>query len=351
MPQAQQRILVSGAAGYLASWIVEELLRDGHTVHGTVRRLQEHPKTQHLLDLADQYPERLRLFEADLLKEGSFDGAVEGCSAVIHTASPYFLSRPDDRERQLIGPALRGTQNVLASVKRSATVRRVVLTSSIAALYNDARDVSRMGQQTLHEGNTNPNTHSGRNPYAYSKTVAEQAAWEQCRQQQRWDLVSILPGAMFGPSRSKRPDSTSVTMMSQFVNGLYRRGVPRLWLGLVDVRDVASAHVRAATLPQAHHRYIAVAKSLRLLEIAQLMRVRDFGLEDKLPRSEVPKMLMWLLGPAVGMQRHYVARNVGHPLSFDNRRSQTELGVRYRPPAETVNDHIRQLVADGLVPA
>ncbi|UBV45396.1 NAD-dependent epimerase/dehydratase family protein (plasmid) [Deinococcus taeanensis] len=351
MPETKRPIMVTGAAGYLASWIVEDLLRHGHTVHGTVRELQDNTKTQHLLELARQYPQQLKLFEADLVREGSFDTAMNGCSVVIHTASPYFLDRPKDVERQLIQPALKGTQNVLASVNRTETVRRVVLTSSIASLYNDACDLRGAEQQTVQEGDLNPSVRSNHNPYAYSKTVAEQAAWKECRQQQRWDMVSIHPGAIFGPSLSKRPDATSVTMMTQFLNGSYRRGVPRLWLGLVDVRDVASVHVRAATLPQAHHRYIAVAQSLRLLEIAQLMQVSEFSLEDRLPKSEVPKMLMWLIGPVIGMQRRYVARNVSYPLRFDSQRSQKELGVHYRPPRETVNDHIRQLVRDGLVSA
>ncbi|ADV66023.1 NAD-dependent epimerase/dehydratase family protein [Deinococcus maricopensis] len=351
MPETPQRILVTGAAGYLASWIVEDLLRNGHTVHGTVRHLKDHSKIQHLTDLAARYPQRLLLFEADLLSEGSFDQAMQGCSVVIHTASPYFLDRPRDVEQQLIQPALGGTRNVLAAVKRTETIKRVVLTSSIAALYNDACDLSGVDGQTVQEGDVNPNTRKTHNPYAYSKTIAEQAAWEECRQQQRWDLVSMHPGAIFGPSLSKRPDATSVGMMMQFLNGTYRQGVPRLWLGLVDVRDAARAHVRAATLAEAHHRYIVVAESLRLLEIARLMRVREFGVEDKLPQAEVPKGLMWLMGPMVGLQRRYIARNVNFPVHFNNQRSQTELGVHYRAPAETLNDHIRQLVGDGLIRA
>ncbi|SMB77722.1 NAD-dependent epimerase/dehydratase family protein [Deinococcus hopiensis] len=351
MFETQQQVMVTGASGYLASWVVEDLLRHGHTVHGTVRHLKDKGKTQHLIDLAKRYPQRLKLFEADLVKEGSFDDAMKGCSVVIHTASPYFLEKPKDVEQQLIKPALQGTQNVLASVNRTETVQRVVLTSSIAALYNDACDVKGRVGHLVQEDDVNPNTHSQHNPYAYSKTMAERAAWEVCRQQGRWDLVSIHPGAMFGPSMSKRSDATSVTMMTQFLSGSYSKGVPRLWLGFVDVRDVASAHVRAATQPRARGRYIIVAQSLRLLEIAQLMKVREFGLEDRLPRSEMPKILMWLVGPLVGMQRNYISRNVNHPIQYDGKRVQAELSLRYRELGETVNDHIRQLVNDGLVSA
>jgi nucleoside-diphosphate-sugar epimerase len=344
-------LLVTGASGYLASWVVQQLLVDGHTVHGTVRSLTDADKLQHLRKLEQQYPGRLRLFEANLLKPRSFDAAMDGCWAVIHTASPYFLDKPKDIQHQLVQPALGGTLNVLSSVERAADVVRVVLTSSIVALYNDACDLSLVADHTVRETDVNANTDQRHNSYAYSKTIAEQAAWSQQRKQKRWDLVSIHPGAIFGPSLSRRVDATSVGMMVQFLNGSFRTGVPRLTLGLVDVRDVAKAHIKAALLPQAGGRYIVVGQSLRLLEMAKLMWVKDAGLKDKLPRGEAPKALLWLIAPLVGLQRDYVARNVGYDIHFDNTRSQTELGVLYRSPSQTLNDHIAQIVADGVVRA
>lgn len=342
-------ILVTGAAGYLASWIVAQLLDKGYKVHATVRQIHDKPKTRHLLDLAVRHPGRLLLFEADLLVKGSFDKAMTGCSTVIHTASPYFLSKPDDPQKQLIEPARDGTLNVLDSVNRTESVKRVVITSSIVALYNDACDLGDSSRHTVQEQDVNANTDIHHNTYAYSKTLAELAARDYQSKQQRWDLVTIHPGAIFGPSLSKRIDATSISMMIQFLNGCFRIGVPRLWLGVVDVRDVAAAHIRAALLPQANHRYIVVAESLRLLEIARLLRPGDFGLENRLPILELPKPLVWLIAPWVGMQRNYVARNVNYPLYFNNRRSQQELGLMYTPVETSLNDHCRQIVADGLL--
>ncbi len=342
-------ILVTGAAGYMASWVVARLLHEGYKVHGTVRSLQDKNKIQHLLELAQRYSGRLELFEADLMAQGSFDAAMAGCATVIHTASPYFLDKPKAPQTQLIGPAREGTLNVLESVNRTLDVTRVVLTSSVAALYNDACDVGADAQHTVQESNINPNQDIGHNTYAYSKTIAEQAAWELHSQQKRWELVTIHPGAIFGPSLSRRVDATSVTMMIQFLNGSFRTGVPKLWLGLVDVRDVAEAHVRAALLSHASKRYIVVAESLRMLEIASRMRPGELGIPARLPRKEVPKALIWLLAPFVGMQRRYVARNVNFPLDFNNARSKKELGLTYRDTAETLNEHCRQIVADGLL--
>lgn len=343
------RILVTGGAGYLASWVVEQLLREGKVVHATVRSLADVGKISHLQELREKFAGQLALFEADLLAEGSFDKAAEGCDVVIHAASPYFLGKPKDVEAQLVEPALQGTLNVLGSVNRTETVRRVVLTSSIVSLYNDACDVGPEVCHTVQETDVNPNRNIKHNPYAYSKTIAERAAWDEQRKQSRWDLVTIHPGAIFGPSLSRRVDATSVGMIVQFLDGSFRTGVPRLWLGVVDVRDAALAHVRAATSASAIGRYIAVAESKTLLEIAGLMRVADHGLKDRLPKREAPKALIWLAAPLAGMTRRYVARNVDYPLRFNSERSRTELGIAYRALEETFNDHIRQLAADGLV--
>lgn len=342
-------VLVTGAAGYLASWIVQQLLEQGQTVHGTVRSLRDLAKVKHLQEMALRYPGRLQLFEADLMQEGSFDAAMKGCSSVVHAASPYFLKTPKDALRELVEPAVQGTRNVLVSVNRADTVRRVVLTSSIAALYNDACDVGPVAQHTVQEHDVNPNQDVAHNPYAYSKTQAVQAAWEVHALQQRWDLVTIHPGAIFGPSLSRRVDASSVSMMLQFLQGAFRTGVPRLWLGLVDVRDVAQAHVQAVLRPSATGRYLVVAHSLRLLEMAQRMQLQGLSIADKLPRGEAPKWLMWVIGPLVGLQRSYVARNVGHPVYFNSVRSQTELGLEWRSAADTLNDQIQQIVRDGLL--
>ena len=349
MSETGNRYLVTGAAGYLASWVVEQLLSSGHVVHATVRDLDDRHKIQHLLDLAARYPGNLSLYEANLLEEGSFDRAMAGCSVIIHTASPYFREKPKDLQAQLIQPALNGTLNVLASVNETETVKRVVLTGSIVALVSDACDVSSAVHHTVQETDVNPNTDASRDSYAYSKTIAEQAAWAVQKQQSRWELITIHPGAIFGPSLSKRTDATSVGMMIQFMNGSFRAGVPRLWLGVVDVRDAAAAHVQAALLPNARGRYISVAESLTLFEIGKLLHVDEFGLPNKLPKGETGKALMWLIAPLVGMRRRFVARNVGYPIYYNNERSKLELGIHYRPPSETFNDHIRQIVEDGLL--
>lgn len=342
-------VLVTGAAGYMASWVVEQLLQLGRTVRGTVRDLSDTTKIGHLTELAGKTPGTLELYEADLLIPGSFNKAMQGVEIVIHIASPYVLGRIKDAESRLIRPAVEGTRNVLESVNNTQSVRRVVLTSSIVAMFGDACEVSGREDQTLQETHWNESSSLTHNPYSYSKTLAEKVAWETVRQQDRWDLVTIHPGAMFGPSLSNRTDATSVDMLIQFLNGSYRQGVPRLWLGVVDVRDVARAHIKSALLPEASGRYIVVDESLSLLQISRLMDVTRHGLTDRLPRSEVPKFLLWLIAPWIGFDRKYITDTVGFPILFNNKRSREELGIAYLPAAETLDHHIGQVVNDGLV--
>ncbi|MCI27978.1 cinnamoyl-CoA reductase 1-like, partial [Trifolium medium] len=128
-------VCVTGASGYIASWIVRFLLHRGYTVKATVRDPNDPKKIDHLLKL-DGAKERLKLFKANLLEEGSFDSVVEGCEGVFHTASPFYHDVKDPHT-ELIDPALKGTLNVLNSCAKSPSLKRVVLTSSIAAVaYN-----------------------------------------------------------------------------------------------------------------------------------------------------------------------------------------------------------------------
>ncbi|WP_426305362.1 NAD-dependent epimerase/dehydratase family protein [Acidovorax facilis] len=344
------RVLVTGAAGYLASWIVKLLLEQGHTVHGTVRSLKDGRKVAHLQRLAQAHPGQLMLFEADLLGAQGFDAAMQGCSAVLHTASPYKLGPSVDPERELIAPAVTGTRHVLDAANRAASVERVVITSSIVAMFGDSDELQSRPGHVLNEKDINRTSTAQSNPYALSKTRAEALAWDLQAQQKRWSLVSVHPGAIFGPSLSQRDDATSVQLLRQFLDGSFRQGVPPLWLGTVDVRDVAQAHVSAALQPAASGRYLVVGESLRLLEIAQRLRQSHPDRSAKLPTKEVPRWLMWLIAPMAGMTRSYVRHNVGHPLQFDTTRSQAELGVRYRPAGATLGEHVAQLVADGLAP-
>ncbi|MEO6470261.1 MAG: NAD-dependent epimerase/dehydratase family protein [Aeromicrobium sp.] len=341
-------VLVTGATGYVASWIVRYLLEDGRTVRGTVRNPDKTTGMEHLQALALEHPGRLTLHKADLLDEGSYAEAMEGCELVIHTASPFLLGRVRDPEAQLVRPALDGTRNVLGSVNVTPSVKRVVLTSSVVAIHGDNQDMKDRGPFTEADWNTTSSV--DHQPYPYSKTVAEKAAWEICEAQDRWDLVTIHPGLVLGPALTTASKSGSMATMKAFTDYSLTTGAPDLALGFVDVRDVARAHVLAGFTPAAHGRYITNAQTVTMLDIGRMLRQR-FGRSYPFPYTKIPKFAFRLVAPLAGYSREFVDKNVGWNLEFDNSRSVAELGLVYRPAQDTIGEHFQQMIDDGLVHA
>lgn len=341
-----QTYLVTGASGYIASWIVKLLLEQGEKVHGTIRNISDTVKIGHLLELQKKFPEQLSLFEADLLKKESFRNAMKGCSIVLHTASPFFITKPKDVQAELIQPALEGTRNVLTLANEFQEIKKIVVTSSVAAIFGDAADIRQIKDGVFTEEYWNTTSNENHNAYSYSKTLAEKEAWKIAANQKQWQLVTINPGFVMGPSLSKRIDSTSIDTMRSLLNGKYKSGVPDLYFGIVDVRDVARAHIMAATSPNATGRHICVANTASIFDMANILRKQYPHLP--IPKSKVPKFMFYLLGPFMGFSWKYVKLNIGQKFNFDNSKSK-KLGVNYRQLENTVTDHAAQLMADKLV--
>jgi len=338
--------LVTGASGYIASWIVKFLLEQGEKVHGTVRSLSDTGKITHLLELQKKFPGQLSLFEADLLNKESFRNAMEGCDIILHTASPFFITKPKDVQRDLIQPALEGTQNVLTLANEFSKVKKIVVTASVAAIFGDATDVLKTKDWTFTEDHWNTTSTEKHNAYSYSKTLAEKEAWKITANQKQWQLVTINPGFVMGPSLSKRVDSTSIDTMRSLLNGKYKSGVPELFFGIVDVRDVARAHILAATKDDASGRHICVGNQASILDMANILRLKFPNLP--LPKSTLPKFLFYIMGPMLGFSWKYVSKNIGVKYRFENWKS-INLGVTYRPLETTLIDHANQLIGDKLV--
>ena len=341
-------VLVTGASGYMASWIIKMLLEEGINVNATVRDPSDVQKVEHLMRLAKASAGKLKLFKADLLDFGSFDKPMQSCELVMHTASPFFITRAKNPEEELVRPAKEGTRNVLEAAKRTPTVKRVVLTSSVVAIYGDTVDIKLATGGLFTEKEWNGTSSAEHNPYPYSKMIAEKEAWSIAKEQDQWDLVTINPGWILGPSLSKRKDSMSISTMIQFGDGTYRTGVPELWNGIVDVRDVASAHIKAGFTTKASGRHIIVSGEAKLLDVANILR-KHFGDTYPFPRRQAPKFIFWLIAPRFGYTRKYASRNVGHQIKFDNSYSKADLGMSYIPIEQTVKDHFQQILDDGLL--
>lgn len=347
-PQPTAPVLVTGATGYIASWVIKNLLEQGHTVHATVRDLNKKLSFAHLNKIAAGTTGTLKLFQANLLEPHSFDEAMQGCEIVLHMASPFVVSNFKDAVKDIIEPAVLGTENVLNSVNKTESVKRVIVTSSIAATYGDAIDIQHTAKNEFDESHWNTTSSETHQPYPYSKVIAERKAWEMQKAQQCWDLVCINPALVLGPSLTANTQSGSVEVLQQFANGMTLLGVPPMWNGIVDVRDVAEAHVQAAFNPDAEGRYIISGGTLSLLEMGKILR-QNFGPKFPFPRNKLPKAAFKLLGPLAGFSKSFVELNMGYPIYFNAHKSQQELGMQYRNIETSLIEHFQQLLDDGVV--
>lgn len=343
----QLKVAVTGGSGYIASWIIKELMEAGHHVNTSVRHLNQKEKYQHLLDLEATSPGSLTLFEADLTTQGAFDPVFEGVTYVFHTASPFLISDTGDTMKTLVTPAVDGTKNVLSSVNSNPSVKRVVLTSSVVAMYGDALDLANQNF-TIDERMWNTTSSPTYNAYAYSKTMAEKAAWAMVEQQSNWDLVTIHPAFVMGPSLTQRKDSASISTLLRLLSGEMKIGSPKLTFAFSDVRDIAKGHLLAAFTEEAKGRYIIANESADFKGMADRIG-KAFPGDYPLPKRYIPKWFFKLIAPTVGMTRRNVENNVGYDLRVNNNKSIKDLGMTYHPLAETLVDHVRQLKKDQLI--
>ncbi|MBC5992498.1 SDR family oxidoreductase [Pontibacter cellulosilyticus] len=340
-------VLVTGGTGYIGSWVVKMLLEQGYIVRLTVRDKSKQTGYSHLAAAAEQSNGKLEIWEADLLKKGSFNEAAKGADAIIHMASPFTL-RFKDAQKELIDPAVKGTQNVLEAANQSGSVKKVVLTSSVAAVHGDNIDMKEQGLQEFTEEHFNTSSSLTHQPYSYSKVMAEKEAWKMHDAQSAWKLVVINPSFVLGPSLSNASNSESLSFMKDILTGKYYLGAPELQLGFVDVRDVAKAHLLALENNQTEGRHILAERTTGVYEITQLVKEK-FGNKYKLPLMKSPKMMLYLVGWMFGLTSSFITRNVGHSLKLNATKSKQQLGLHYTPLQKTVEDMVLQMQQDKVV--
>lgn len=334
----KQTILITGGTGYVGAWIVKGLLEKGHNIRLAVRDKNDVEKYNYLTEIAEENEgSSLEVFEADLLKEGSYDEAAKGCDSIVHVASPFYLD-VKDAQKELIDPALKGTMNVLEAANRSKSVKKVVLTSSVAAVHGDNIDMKNQNLTSFNESHFNESSSLKHQPYSYSKVLAEKKAWEMAGEQNSWQLIVVNPSFVLGPALSQSSKSESLKMVNDIISGKYRPGVPNLYFGFVDVRDVARAHIICLE-NEAEGRHILAERVTDILSFINIIE-DQFGNRFKLPKSNLPKWLISLIGGMFGITRKFVKNNVGIPLQLDTTKSREKLGLDYVPFEKTVKDMI-----------
>lgn len=329
------RIAVTGATGYVAANIVARLLESGHVVHGTTRSTKS-PAALALMQLP-YAKDNLKLFEADVLKSESFDEVFQDCSYVIHTASPFSNGvKKSDVEAKLVKPAVQGTENVLRAADRSPSVKRVVLTSSVAAIAGLSDE--RGEKYTFTEKDWSLAPSASQLPYYYSKREAEKKAWEIAKTAKHWDLAVMNPGLVMGPPAINRAEGESITTMRDIIKGDYSMACPKLGLAIVDVRDEAAAHCLALFHPNASgQRFILSTKTIDIQEVVEELS-KLFPGKVKAPSMTLPRWVGRIVGPMMGISQDIVDL-FGRPINeISNEKVQRELGLSFTPLPQTLKD-------------
>lgn len=334
-------VLVSGANGFIAMHCVLQLLEQGYRVRGTLRSLSREAQIRQNLAKYVDANDRLEFVQADLLKDTGWDAAVRGCKYVLHVASPIPPAIPKN-EDDLIIPAREGTLRVLRAAADGG-VKRVVLTSSVASIFEGYGPESR----TFDENDWS-NLGGKIGAYPKSKTLAERAAWgfiKNLDAAHPLELAVINPGFVIGPYLN--PDlSTS----GQLIYKLLRRevpGVPHTRLHIVDVRDVAAAHIAAMTTPEAAgQRFCCVAPYCFAQDVA-LILARHFP-AYRVPTRQIPDFVIRVIAlfdKAVAL----IVDDLDKEYTVSIVKIQKTLNWQPRPLEETVVDMAESMIVQGML--
>jgi len=332
-------VLVSGGSGYIAGYLIRQLVADGWNVHTTVRSLAREAAVRQLLAVDDS---RLRFFAADLTADAGWAEAMAGCSHVAHVASPVPFGVPKDAD-ELIVPARDGVLRALRAA-RAAGVRRFVMTSSVAAIsYGRGR-----GVHHFTEADWTQLGQPGISPYIQSKTIAERAARDWvAREGAGIEFCSINPSVVLGPVWS-RDFSASVIIVKKLLDGSLR-ACPDIGFGVVDVRDVADLHLRALKAPgMAGERFIASGRFMKLREMADVLRTELGPQANRVTTRNVPD---WLVRGAALFNpvARAVVSELGSVRHQDASHALAVLGWATRPVEQSIVDAARSLIALGIV--
>ncbi len=328
-------VAVTGASGYVGAHIVKALLERGHSVRALVRDAADPARTDHLSAMGD-----VEILSADLTHPGSFDDAARGCDAVVHAASATRLAARDP-QREIVDVALGATRTVLEGAARSSTVKRVVQTSSVAAIV----DATIPDSHVFTEDDWNESSTLEHEPYYLSKTLAEREARTICEKSGAFDLVSINPGFILGPVLARIHLRSSPAIVRQMLRGKVP-GSPRISMPLVDVRDVAEAHVLALEAGKPSPRYICNATTIWTHEIAQTLAARFAG--RKISTRRIPDFMAWV-GAFFSKQLsfHFLRTSLGRFRTVSGKRLTSELGLTYHPAEESIMDCATSIIDGG----
>ena len=283
-----EKVLVTGASGFIAEHCIIELLKNGYSVKGSLRTMNREQEVRDAVK-TETDDAKLEFCKLDLLDDDGWEEAMRDCDYLMHVASPFVIEDPKD-ENELIKPAKEGTLRALNAAKK-AGIKRVVLTSSVAAVNSHM-----MSGTSDHTTWTDINSKYV-TPYQKSKTIAEKAAWDFYNNQDnsnKMELAVINPGGVMGPQLGNDLGGASTQIVSQLISGKFPM-IPALSFPFIDVRDVAILHLKAMTTPDADgKRFIAAhSKPTWMYEVAEVLSAAGY---EKIKLKKAPSFMLKLIG-------------------------------------------------------
>jgi dihydroflavonol-4-reductase len=337
-------VLVTGGSGFVGAHCILKLLEAGYRVRTTVRSLDREPEVRAMLKVGGAEPgDTLSFAEADLLSDDGWPEAVAGCAYVLHVASPFPVAMPRDPD-ELIRPAREGALRVLRAA-RDGGVERVVLTSSFAAIGYGRPHAD--GTPFTEDDWTDPEADV--TAYVKSKTLAERAAWDFIdREGGSLELAVVNPVGIFGPVLGTDV-SSSIELVRRMMNGSLP-ALPRMFFGIVDVRDVADLHLLAMTHPAAAgNRFLAIAgEPMTLTEMARVLRERLGPAARRVPKRVMPDGVLKSIAVFVPSLRQIIPE-LGRAKPATNAKARRVLGWTPRSNADALTATGESLIRLGVV--
>ncbi|MDA8899266.1 aldehyde reductase [Gammaproteobacteria bacterium] len=275
-----EKVLVTGATGFIGLHCIQQLLDQGYAVKGTLRSMQREPEVRQSLEKHNTSCENLTLYPVDLMSDEGWDEAMSGCDYLLHVASPFVLS--NETEEFFVKPAVEGALRALKFADKH-DIKKVVLTSSFAAV-GDTFD----GTTSFNETHWSDTSNNKMTFYSKSKTLAERAAWDYVKDNDvSYQLTVINPVGVLGPSLSDDV-GISNSMVLRMLNGSMP-ALAKIHIGIVDVRDVAKAHILAMKNTDSDgERFIVSEKEMWMSDIANVLNANGY----KAPEKNMPNLLL-----------------------------------------------------------
>ena len=331
-----EKVLVTGATGFIGLHCIQQLLNQGYQVNGTLRSMNRKDEVLESLKNHNTSAEHLSLFEADLLSDDGWDAAIEGCDYLLHIASPFVLT--NESLEFFVKPAVEGATRALKFAQKH-NVKKVVLTSSFAAI-GDTFD----GTQSFDESHWSDTTNDRMTFYAISKTLAEQAAWDYVKENNvDFKLSVINPTAVTGPSLSQDVGISNALIL-RMLNGSMP-ALAKIHFGYVDVRDVAKAHILAMTNSASDGgRFILSEKEMWMHEAAKVLTDNGYKAPSKILPNWLVKFIAMFNGDMVA-----VSKMAGKNRDCHSTKAKDILGWDPMPAEESILATAKQLKEFNLV--